>query len=80
MPTINDLIAVEADLKRAESKIKRLRDALKPLAGIALWSDAYADCKGDHITDYNLSRYFKVEEIKVARAALEQREHNNGTD
>lgn len=61
MATLNDLVAAEADNKR-------LREVLQPLASIALWSDAYPDCKIDHICDYNLSRYFTVDEVKAARA------------
>lgn len=65
-----------AVLERASLKIERLREALKPLAGISLWSDAYPACTVDHICDYNLSRYFTVDEVKAARRARddEQRE------
>lgn len=53
----------------AAEQIERLKAALKPLAGIALRSDAYPDCKVDHICDYNLSKYFSVEDIMAARKA-----------
>lgn len=52
------------------AEVERLRAALKPLAAIALWSDAYPDCKRDHVADYNLGRHFTVEQIKAARKAI----------
>lgn len=58
--------------KAIAAESERPRIALKPLADIKLWSDAYQDCKRDHIMNQELDRYFTVEQIKAARKASEQ--------
>lgn len=43
MATLNDLVATQADLKRAEAEIERLRAALKPFADAAEDAEGYPD-------------------------------------
>lgn len=59
------------EIDRLSEDNARLREALKPLAAIKLWSDEYPDCRIDHVMGDDLSRYyFTVDQVKAARKAL----------
>ena len=66
---------IDAEITRFRAENKKLREALKPLAAITLWTDKYPDgplSVGDN------QRYIDPQWIVRARAALEGVTENSG--
>lgn len=64
--------AADAARLAAEGRLAEYREALKPLARISLWRDAYPDAAQDILTDQRLP--FTAEEVRRARALASEGE------
>lgn len=61
--------AYKGQVWAGSQEIERLREALKPLAGIDLWRDTYPDAKFNSMPSH-MDGYLTVDDVLKARAAL----------
>ena len=61
---------------RLMAAARELLDALRPLAALHLWRDAYPDSKMDFLTDEDLP--FTLDEVRAARAAIAKATTDSG--